>query len=88
VACMGEKREVCKVLVGRDHLEDRGVDERSGSNWISGSWGGGGVNSIVSGQGREASSCECGGEPSCSDATELLVRQIEQIHKLSFGILL
>jgi hypothetical protein len=37
---MGEERKVYKVLVGkpkeRDHSEDKGLDGRVGSEWISG----------------------------------------------------
>jgi hypothetical protein len=37
-ACMGEGRNVYRVLVGKpegkDHLEDQGVDGRMGSKWI------------------------------------------------------
>jgi hypothetical protein len=38
VACMGEERNVYRVLVEsleeRDHLKDQGVDGRIGSEWI------------------------------------------------------
>jgi hypothetical protein len=37
VARMGEEGKVYNVLVGakeRDHLEDRGIDRRIGSEWI------------------------------------------------------
>jgi hypothetical protein len=52
VARMGEETKVYKVLVGspkvRDHLEDRGVDGRMGSEWILGRLAGEGcgVNSV------------------------------------------
>jgi hypothetical protein len=40
VACMGEDRKVCRVLVRspkeRDDSEDRGLDGRVGSGWILG----------------------------------------------------
>jgi hypothetical protein len=48
LACMGEGRNVCRVLMGKpvekDHLEDQGVDGRMGSKWTlrkSVGWGGG-----------------------------------------------
>jgi hypothetical protein len=45
VACMGEKRNVCKVLMGKpegkNHLEDQGIDGRMGSGWILGRLAGG-----------------------------------------------
>jgi hypothetical protein len=47
VACMGEERNVYKVLMGkpegkeRDHLGDQGVDGRMGSEWILGRVSGG-----------------------------------------------
>jgi hypothetical protein len=47
VACMGEGRNVYRVLVGspeeKDHLEDQGVDGSMGSKWtlgrLAGGWG-------------------------------------------------
>jgi hypothetical protein len=45
VACMGEGRNVYRVLVGRtegkDHVIDQGVDGRMGSKWSSGRLAGG-----------------------------------------------
>jgi hypothetical protein len=45
-----------------------------GSEWIFGrlAWGGGGLDSTVSGQGPVAGCGECGDEPSGSCATELV----------------
>jgi hypothetical protein len=49
VACMGEGRNVYRVLVGnpegKSHLEDQGVDGRVGSKWtlrrlVGGVWSG------------------------------------------------
>jgi hypothetical protein len=44
VACMGEERNVFKVLVGKpegDHFKEQGVHERMGSEWILGRFAGG-----------------------------------------------
>jgi hypothetical protein len=45
VACMGEERNVYKVLMGKpegkNHLEDQDVDGRMGSEWILGRLAGG-----------------------------------------------
>jgi hypothetical protein len=45
VACMGEERNVYKVLMGKpegkNHLEDQDVDGRIGSEWILGRLAGG-----------------------------------------------
>jgi hypothetical protein len=45
MACMGEGRNVYRVLVGKpegkNHLEDQGVDGRMGSKWTLGSLVGG-----------------------------------------------
>jgi hypothetical protein len=54
VACMGEGRNMYRVLVGKpegkSHLEDKGVDGRMGSKWILGRLVGGcGVDSPGSG---------------------------------------
>ena len=42
VACMGERRSVYRVLVGKpegkNHLEDPGVDGRIILRWIFGKW--------------------------------------------------
>jgi hypothetical protein len=43
VACMGERRDVCMVLVGenlreRDHLQDPGVDGRIILRWTFRKW--------------------------------------------------
>jgi hypothetical protein len=45
-----------------DHWEDQGVGRKMGSEWILGRlvWGGGGLDSTVSGQGPVAGCCECG----------------------------
>jgi hypothetical protein len=55
VARMGEERKLYKVLVVKpegDHLEDRGVDGRMGSQTMLGRLAEGrGVNSVGSGQG-------------------------------------
>jgi hypothetical protein len=60
-------------LKERDQSEDRDVDERMGSEWMLGTLAGGvGVNSVVSGWGQVAVSCELGDEPSGSGATELV----------------
>jgi hypothetical protein len=58
----------------RDHLEDQGVGEKVGSEWILGrlAWGGSGLDSTGLGQGPVAGCCECGDEPSGSCATELV----------------
>jgi hypothetical protein len=41
VACMGEERNVYRVLKGTDHLEGQGIDGRMGSEWILGRLTGG-----------------------------------------------
>jgi hypothetical protein len=58
----------------RDHWEDQGIGGKMGSEWILGGlvWGGGGLDSTVSGQGPVAGCCECGDESSGSCATELV----------------
>jgi hypothetical protein len=57
-----------------DDSEDSDVDGRLGSEWILGrmAGGGGGVDSIGSGQRPVAGCCECSDEPSGSDVTELV----------------
>jgi hypothetical protein len=58
-----------------DHLEDKGVGGKMGSELILGrlAWGGGyGVDSTGSGQGPEAGCGEYGDEPSGSCATKLV----------------
>jgi hypothetical protein len=59
----------------KDHLKDKGVDGRMGSNWTLGRLVGGGcgVDSPGSGQGPLAGCCECGDEPSGSGAIELVI---------------
>jgi hypothetical protein len=56
VACMGERRESVRFCwessKERDHLEDRGVDGRMGSEWILGRLGGGVVKWIHFAQNR------------------------------------
>jgi hypothetical protein len=55
------------------HLEDQGIDGRTGSKCtLGGSVGGCGVDSPGSGYGPLAGCCECGDEPSGSGATELV----------------
>jgi hypothetical protein len=45
VACIGQGRNVCRVLVGKpegkNHLKDQGVDGRMGSKWSLGRLAGG-----------------------------------------------
>jgi hypothetical protein len=54
-------------------VEDGDVDGRMGLEWILGRLSGGcGVDSPGSGQGPLAGCCECGDEPSVSDATVLV----------------
>jgi hypothetical protein len=78
VARIGEERKVYKVLweslKERDHWEDQGVGGKMGSEWRLGrlAWGGCGLDSTGSGQGPVAGCCDCGDEPSCSCATELV----------------
>jgi hypothetical protein len=73
-----ERRERCTRFwwespKERDHLEDQGVGEKMGSEWILGrlAWGCG-LDSTGSGQGPVAGCCECGDEPSGSCAMELV----------------
>jgi hypothetical protein len=77
VARMGEERKVYKVLVGKP--EGRRPLGRPRRRWEDGirmdfmEIGlGGGLDSTGSGQGPVAGCCECGDEPSCSCATELV----------------
>jgi hypothetical protein len=78
VARMGEERKVYKVLVGK-HEEKRplgrprrrwedGIRTDLGEIWL----GGCGLDPTGSVQGPVAGCCECGYEPSCSCATELV----------------
>jgi hypothetical protein len=57
VACMGEGRNVCRVLAGKpegkDHLEDQGVDGRMESEWTLGRLVGGSVEWIDLAQDRD-----------------------------------
>jgi hypothetical protein len=78
-ACGTHEREKCTTFwcenpQERGHLEDRGIDERMGLEWILGRWTGraSGMDSVRSGQGPVAGACERGDEPSGSDATELM----------------
>jgi hypothetical protein len=56
VARMGEERKCTRfwseIPNERDHLEDRGVDERMRSGWILGRLVGGGVDSLAQDRGR------------------------------------
>jgi hypothetical protein len=78
-----ERREKCtrfwwEIQKERDHVEDRGVDWRMGSEWII-EWlvGGCRVDPVGSGYGPVVGCCEYGYEPAGSGATELRV-----LHKL------
>jgi hypothetical protein len=63
-----DRREKCtrfwwETQKERDHVEDRGVAVRMGSQWILGRLDVGcGVDSTGSGSGPVAGSCECGDE--------------------------
>jgi hypothetical protein len=78
VACMGERRNVFRVLVGKP--EGKRPLERPRCRWEHGirmdlreiGWGGCGLDSPCSGQGPMASSGECGDELPGSGATELV----------------
>jgi hypothetical protein len=79
VACMGEGRNVYRVLVGKP--EGKNPLERPGHGWDKngplGDWlggGGGGVDSPGSGLGRLGSFRECGDELYGSGTTELVRR--------------
>jgi hypothetical protein len=80
VACMGEGRNLYRVLVEKlerkRSLEDQGVDGRMGSKWtigrLAGGWGWCGVDSSGSGQESLAGSHECGNEPLGSGARDLV----------------
>ena len=45
VACMGERRGIYRILVGKsegkNHYEDPGIDGRYNIKWIFGKWDGG-----------------------------------------------
>jgi hypothetical protein len=78
VVRMGEERKVYNVFVGKpDGKRPLGRPRR---RWEDGiridlretGWGGGGLDSTVSGQGPVAGCCKCGDEPSGSCATELV----------------
>jgi hypothetical protein len=60
-----------KARKERAHSEDRGMD---GIRWGG---GGGEVDSVGSGQGPVAGSCENGDEPSGSGATDLVINKTE-----------
>jgi hypothetical protein len=61
-------------------LEDQGVGRRMGSDLILGRLAGEcGLDSTGSGEGPVASCCECGNEPSCSFATELVLWEKQAI---------
>jgi hypothetical protein len=78
MACMGEERNIYRVLVGKpegkDHLKDQGIDGRMGSKCTLGRLvgGEGGMDSPGSVYESLAGSCECGDEPSGSGAMELV----------------
>ena len=69
VACMGERKGVYKVMVGkpngeRGHLEDPSEDGRIILRWIFRKWDGGHVaHRFGSGQGQVAGTCRCRNEP-------------------------
>jgi hypothetical protein len=74
-----ESREKCtrfwwESLKERDHLEDKGVGGKTGSEWILGrlACGGCGLDLAGSGQGPVVGCFECGDEPSGSCTTELV----------------
>jgi hypothetical protein len=84
VARMEEERKVYKVLEGKPerkgHSEDQGVGTSMESDWILGRLAGEcGLDSTGSGEGPMASCCECGNEPSCSCATELVLWEEQAI---------
>jgi hypothetical protein len=68
---MGEERKVYKLLEGKpEGKRPLGRWDQKGSyrHWL----GGCGLDSTGLGQGPVAGCCECGDEPSCSCATELV----------------
>jgi hypothetical protein len=73
-----ERREKCTRFWWEspregDHLEDKGVGGRVGSEWILGGLARGcGLDSTGSEQGTVLGCCECGDEPPGSCATELV----------------
>jgi hypothetical protein len=76
---MGEERKVYKDFLWlspkeRDHSEDRSVDGRMRSEWMLRRWAGWGcgVDSVDSGEGLVAGSCEHGDKPSSSGATKVV----------------
>jgi hypothetical protein len=77
VTGMGEGRNVYRVLVGKpEGKRPLGRPRRRWEVWLKMDlreigWGGGGVDSLSSGQGSLAGCCECGDEPSGCGTTEL-----------------
>jgi hypothetical protein len=73
VARMGEERKVYKVLVRKpEGKRPLGIPRRRWEDGIRMDLREIGLDSTVSGQGPVAGCCECGDEPSCSCATELV----------------
>jgi hypothetical protein len=87
MACMGEVRNVYRVLVGKP--EGKRPNERQRRRWEDGirmdlretGWGGVRVNSPGLGYGSLVGACECGDEPSGSGTMELVSQKMAIIHK-------